>query len=154
VHAVGARLHPLDAFDPDRVVQSFNLPGLGREAPLYVTCKGGFRAKKAAERLVDAGYPNVTVIDGGTDAWEAANLPVVRQRAAQTLPIAQQVQIAVGLLLLVKTFLGATVHPAFFILTAGLGVGLVYSGLTQNCALAQLLSKMPWNRARLAESSA
>jgi hypothetical protein len=59
-------------------------------------------------------------------------------------------QIAVGLLLILKTVLGATAHPAFFLLTAALGIGLIYAGLNQNCAMARLLSWMPWNRARTA----
>jgi hypothetical protein len=79
---------------------------------------------------------------------------VVRGRVRRTLPLPQQVQVAVGALLLLKTLLGATVHPLFLALTAALGAGLIYAGLLSNCALAQLLSRMPWNRAQTAESAA
>lgn len=151
LHAVGARSHPLETFDPQRVVASFDISGLGRDVPLYVTCQSGRRAEIAASRLIAAGYPNVTLIAGGTQAWESANLPVVRARVPSVLPLAQQTQVAIGVLLLLKTFLGVAVHPVFFALTAAIGAGLVYAGLTQNCALTRFLSRMPWNRPRTAE---
>ena len=154
VHAVGARHHALDDFDPERTVGSFDVPGLGTEVPLYLTCYSGQRAAAAAEKMVNAGYPNVKLVDGGTQAWETERLPVVRGQARRVVPLAQQVQIAVGLMLLLKTLLGVAIHPVFFVLTAALGVGLVYAGLTQNCLLAQLLSRMPWNRLRTAERPA
>ena len=154
VHAVGARHHALDDFDPERTVKSFGVPGLGTDVPLYLTCYSGQRAATAAEKLVQAGYPNVRLVDGGTQAWERERLPVVRGHSRRVVPLPQQVQIAVGLMLLLKTLLGVVIHPAFFVLTAALGVGLVYAGLTQNCLLGQLLSKMPWNRLRTAEGTA
>ena len=154
VHVQEARSHPLDDLEAERVVASFGIEGLGRERPLYLTCQSGRRAAMAADRLAAAGYRNVVLIDGGTEAWEAAKLPVVRGRVRRVLPLPQQVQVAVGALLLLKTLLGATVHPLFFALTAALGAGLIYAGLTQNCALAQLLRKVPWKRARTAESAA
>ena len=104
--------------------------------------------------MAQAGYYNVKLIEGGTQAWEANKLPVVRGRSRRFVPLAQQVQIAVGLLLLMKTLLGVAVHPVFFAFTAALGVGLIYAGLTQNCALGQLLSRMPWNRVQAAERAA
>ncbi len=154
VHAVGASHHPIDDFDPKRTVESFGVSGLGVDVPLYVTCQAGQRASIAAERLAQAGYYNVKLIEGGTQAWEANKLPVVRGRSRRFVPLAQQVQIAVGLLLLVKTLVGVAVHPVFFAFTAALGVGLIYAGLTQNCALGQMLSKMPWNRVQAAERAA
>ncbi len=154
LHAVGASHHPLDELDPKRTVESFGVPGLGLDIPLYITCQTGHRASVAAERLAQAGYRNVKLIEGGIEAWEADKLPVVRGRRPQVLPLQQQVQVAVGMLLLLKTLLGVAIHPVFFVLTAGLGVGLIYAGLTHNCLLAQLLNKMPWNRVRAAQQSA
>ena len=154
VHAVGASHHPLDDFDPKRTVESFGVSGLGVEVPLYLTCQTGQRASIAAEHLAQAGYHNVKLIEGGTQAWEANKLPVVRGRSRRFVPLTQQVQIAVGVLLLMKTLLGVAVHPVFFAFTAAIGVGLIYAGLTQNCALGHLLSKMPWNRIQAAERAA
>ena len=69
VHAVGARHHALDDFDPERTVRSFDVPGLGTDVPLYLTCHTGQRAAAAAEKLVQAGYPNVRLVDGSAPDW-------------------------------------------------------------------------------------
>jgi rhodanese-related sulfurtransferase len=151
VHAVGAINHPLDGLDPATTVESFGIAGLGREVPLYLTCLAGQRAALAADRLAAAGYPNVALLEGGTRAWEAEKLPVVRGRTAPVLSLPQQVQVTIGALLLLKTVLGTAVHPVFFILTGAIGAGLIYAGLTENCLLARVLGRMPWNRIQAAE---
>jgi hypothetical protein len=38
------------------------------------------------------------------------------------------------------------VSPWFFILSAFVGTGLLFAGLTNTCGMAMMLSKMPWNR--------
>jgi hypothetical protein len=45
------------------------------------------------------------------------------------------------------TALAATVSPLFLIGTGFMGAGLLFAGATGICALATVLSKMPWNRA-------
>jgi len=42
--------------------------------------------------------------------------------------------------------LGALVHPGFYALSAFVGAGLLFAGLTDWCGMAMLLAKMPWNR--------
>ena len=37
-------------------------------------------------------------------------------------------------------------HPAFVALPAFVGLGLVFGGLTDTCAVGLLLVRMPWNR--------
>jgi len=51
------------------------------------------------------------------------------------------------------TALGAAVHPAFLLLPAFVGGGLVFSGITDTCGMGLLLAKMPWNQCRTSESS-
>ncbi|MHC4082689.1 MAG: MBL fold metallo-hydrolase [Planctomycetota bacterium] len=48
------------------------------DAPLVVTCAGGYRSTAAISVLERAGYENVINVTGGMDAWVAAGLPVVR----------------------------------------------------------------------------
>ncbi len=146
VHAIGARNYPLDELDTHGMVADFNIEGLGREVPLYITCYSGLRAEDAAARLVQDGYPNVALIEGGMQSWEASKLPVNRAARAWSLSVPQQVQVTVGSMLLIKTLLGVAVHPVFFVLTAALGAGLVYAGLTKQCMLERLLNRMPWNQ--------
>jgi rhodanese-related sulfurtransferase len=62
------------------------------------------------------------------------------------LPLMRQVQIAAGLLVLLGVVLAVTVAPAFIGLSAFVGAGLTFAGLSGWCGMAQLLALMPWNR--------
>ena len=145
-HVSGALLLPLDELDPGKLEERTGQPGLGRERPLYLTCASGRRARQAAERLVEAGLPNVAVIDGGTQAWERAGLPM--RRCGGAISLERQVQIAVGALLLLKVVFGLAVHELFFAAVGLIGVGLIVAGTTRWCGMARLLARMPWNRGR------
>lgn len=141
VHAEGAKLIPLDVLDPRAVMgERTGSP----DEPVYVLCKSGARAAKAVERFRAAGYANVHSVEGGTAAWERAGLPVVRGRKVVSLE--RQVRIGAGSLVLVGVLLGWLVHPAFFGLSAFVGAGLVFAGVTDWCGMGLLLAKMPWNQ--------
>jgi rhodanese-related sulfurtransferase len=53
-------------------------PGLlpRRSVPIVVCDDGQGLAERAAARLVDGGYTDVSVLEGGVKAWEAAGFPV------------------------------------------------------------------------------
>ena len=74
VHADFARNVPLDSLDPAALLRSRADAG----QPLYVICRSGGRSKQACEKLAAAGGVNVVNVEGGTLAWTAAGLPVVR----------------------------------------------------------------------------
>jgi rhodanese-related sulfurtransferase len=150
VHAEGARLLPLDRLDPHAVMQSRgqSLNGHGEE-PLYVICQSGNRARQAAEKFLAAGYANVVNVEGGTNAWAAAGLPVVR--GAKTISLERQVRIAAGFLVLAGSVLAYFVHPYFLALPAFVGAGLLFAGITDTCGMGLLLAKMPWNNADVAD---
>jgi len=141
VHAEPARLVPLDSLDPLAVIDARNG---SRDEPLYLICRTGGRARKAAERFQAAGFANVVNVEGGTMAWEQAGLPVVRGK--KTMSLERQVRIAAGSLVLLGTILGATVHPAWLGLSGFVGAGLVFAGLTDTCGMGLMLARMPWNR--------
>jgi hypothetical protein len=42
--------------------------------------------------------------------------------------------------------LGTWVHLAFYGLSAFVGAGLVFAGITDWCGMAMVLAKMPWNQ--------
>lgn len=142
MHAEIARSAPLDALDPRRIMEARNG---SRDEPLYTICRSGTRGRLAAEKFVAAGFPNVVNVEGGTLAWEKAGLPVVRGRKAISLE--RQVRIAAGSLVVIGTAMGAFVHPGFLGLSAFVGAGLVFAGVTDTCGMAMMLAKMPWNRA-------
>lgn len=146
LHADGARLLPLDRFesaDTD-VSTGFYREGVGITEPVYLVCRSGSRATQAAEKMIEQGYSNIHVVDGGTERWASVGLPVVRGKTSISLE--RQVQISIGTLVMLKVLLGFTISPVFFALAALIGAGLVFAGLTQNCAMAQFLARMPWNQ--------
>ena len=144
VHASGAKSFPLDRLDGAAVMESRPVGGDGR---VYLICKSGQRAVKAARRLLDAGLSDVCVVEGGTEAWVAAGGPVARGTAG-VISIDRQFRIAMGVLLLVGTGLASWVHPWFWAWPAFLGAGLVFSGVTDFCGMALILARAPWNRRR------
>jgi rhodanese-related sulfurtransferase len=143
VHVEGARSEPLDTLDPKALMSQRN--GVAASEPLYVICQSGGRAARACEILDSAGGANVISIEGGTSAWERAGLPVVRG-ARGTISLERQVRIGAGSLVLVGLLLGWLVHPVFFRLSALVGAGLVFAGVTDWCGMGLMLAKMPWNR--------
>lgn len=68
-HAYRARNIPLDTL-------TANLDKLEKNEPVYLICRSGSRSKKAAQILVDNGFPQAISIAGGTEAWKAAGLPM------------------------------------------------------------------------------
>jgi hypothetical protein len=38
------------------------------------------------------------------------------------------------------------VHPAFIGLSAFVGAGLVFAGVTDTCGMGMMLARMPWNQ--------
>ena len=46
-----------------------------RSTPVITTCGGGGQAALAAKTLMDMGFTNVSMIDGGTRGWKEAGLP-------------------------------------------------------------------------------
>lgn len=141
VHAREARNVPLDKLDPGAIMAARN--GTAQE-PLYVICKSGARGAKAQQKFVDAGFSNVVNVEGGTEAWDRAGLPVVRGQKSMSLE--RQVRIAAGFLVLVGALLGLFVHPYYAGISAFVGAGLMFAGITDSCAMGLLIAKMPWNQ--------
>ncbi len=140
VHATVARNVPLDR------LQEAELGGetKDRSKALYVICQSGARSARACEQLQASGYTNVFGVEGGTQAWEQAGLPVAR--GAKAMSLERQVRIAAGSLVLLGVLLAWFVHPYFIGLSAFVGAGLVFAGVTDTCGMALILARMPWNQ--------
>jgi len=138
IHAANAVNIPLDTLPVAGIEQS------GADETIYVICQGGQRSAKACEKLLAAGLGNVISVEGGTRAWTAAGLPVVRGR--KMISLERQVRIVAGLLVLTGVGLGLGVHRGFLGISAFVGAGLTFAGITDYCGMAMLLAKMPWNQ--------
>ena len=147
VHAAIARNVPLDSIDPHAIMKQRNGTA---DQPLYLICQGGARSAKACQKFIDAGYANVLSIDGGTDAWDKAGLPVVRGKKSVSLE--RQVRMTAGLIVFVSGVLALVATPPVAGIGAGIaaavGAGLVFAGVTDSCAMGMLIAKMPWNQVK------
>jgi rhodanese-related sulfurtransferase len=140
-HLAAARNVPLDRLD----VAALRAAGLADAQPLYVVCQRGGRGKQACEKLAAAGLVDVVNVEGGTLACEHAGFD--RVRGKQTVSLERQVRIVAGSLVFVGAVLAIAVHPYFAGLSAFVGAGLVFAGLTDTCGMGMLLARMPWNQA-------
>lgn len=139
VHVSCARNVPLDQLNAAQFAA-----GRSAAEPLYVICRSGSRGKQACEKFLAAGYTNVVNVEGGTQAWDQAGLPVVRGKKAISLE--RQVRIAAGLLVVTGSVLGYFVSPYWIGLSAFVGAGLTFAGITDTCGMGMLLARMPWNQ--------
>lgn len=69
-HIRGAVLVPLSRFDPRHIPQTS-----GKQLVLY--CRSGGRSAIAAQKLLDAGFQQVSHLGKGIMAWQQAGYPTV-----------------------------------------------------------------------------
>ncbi|MFK8112080.1 MAG: rhodanese-like domain-containing protein [Rubripirellula sp.] len=142
VRAAAARNIPLDKLDPHAVMKNHNA-----DLSVFVICKGGTRGRKAQQKFADAGFTNVTNVEGGTDAWVAAGLPLIRGQKVMSLE--RQVRIAAGFIVLVGAVAAIAMDNVYLAgIPAFIGAGLVFAGITDSCAMGMLIAKMPWNQVK------
>lgn len=68
-HASRARNIPLD-------ILPTSLDKIDKNEPVYLICRTDNRSRQAAKILSNAGFGQIVVITGGTEAWESAGLPM------------------------------------------------------------------------------
>jgi len=59
----------------------------------------------------------------------------------------RQVQIAAGILIITGVVLGYSIDSSLFLLSGFTGAGLLFAGISGICGMANVLLKMPWNKA-------
>lgn len=128
---------PLASLTQDRVTALLGQHGVTPQQTLVLLCARGMRARQAAEKL-QQWVPNpIAVVDGGRAALAPAGAP---------WSIERQVRVAAGSLVLVGVLGSWLIHPALLAISAFVGAGLVFAGVTDWCGMGMLLMKMPWNQ--------
>ncbi|UTM48676.1 rhodanese-like domain-containing protein [Glutamicibacter mysorens] len=112
---------------------------------IVLVCQSGTRAGQAQQKLADLQIESGSVLDGGISAWEKSGGEVVR--GTQRWAMDRQVRMTAGSLVLLGFIGSKLASPKLGYLSAGIGAGLVYSAASNSCAMASVLSKMPWNKA-------
>lgn len=121
---------------------------LAAAGSVALVCESGGRAGQAERQLLEAGFEQVHVLDGGVAAWEAGGFELQRA-AARTAPwtLERQVRLVAGALVAGAVGLSVAWPPARFAAGA-VGVGLVGAAVTDTCAMGAVLSRLPHNRRR------
>lgn len=137
-HIPGAINMPLEQL-------SQRLPDMSRDTAVLV-CHSGMRACMAHDNLAGK-LDEMTVLEGGTAAWQAAGEPVV-QTHGSSWSLERQVRLIAGLLALTGSALALLVNPMWAFLSLFIGAGLTFAGATNICGMALMLKFMPWNKAK------
>ena len=137
-HVEGAKLFPLQSLDPKQIIAHAG------DATIHVLCKGGARAKTAAEHIAKETGQSVWVVSGGTDACVNIGLP--HKLGKQAMSLERQVRIAAGSMVFAGVLGGSLMHPYFYGLSGFVGAGLMFAGVTDTCAMGMMLARMPWNQ--------
>ncbi len=138
-----AQLMPLSNFEK-------HADEIDHSKPVYLMCRSGNRAEKAAAKLSAKGFTDIHVIQGGMTAWTGANLPIVKG-GSKVWSLERQVRFTAGSLVLLGVVLGFVYSPYIFILSGFIGAGLVFAAVTDTCGMAMVLARMPWNQSRGAD---
>ena len=136
--AVNLPLNTISCADVQKLIGDKQNPAI------ILLCGKGGRARKAAE-ILQAGSFNLLVVEGGTNACVDANLPIEKGGAA-VISIERQVRIGAGSLVCLGIALGFFVNPLFYILSAFIGAGLIFAGVTDWCGMGLLIARAPWNK--------
>ena len=139
VHIPGSYNVPLDTLG-EQVADLADV-----EHPVVLVCQSGGRASKAHEKLAAAGKDTLHILEGGIAGWQLAGGDVVKGDTDKWA-MDRQVRLVAGSLALTGVLASLAVPKAKW-LAAGIGAGLTFSAITNSCAMASVLGKLPYNRA-------
>ena len=140
VHVEGSYLLPLHELSRERV-EALEADGKA----LLLMCRSGKRAAQAQKELAGLGIA-ATVVEGGIEGWMQEDQPVNRGR--KVISLERQVRIAAGSLVLLGVGLSFAFGTGWLGLSAFVGAGLVFAGITDTCGMGMMLARMPWNQRR------
>ena len=138
-HLENSENHPLDTLCVGEIRAKQRAGEL-----IYLVSRSGKRARMAYDRLVAWGVEEICVVDGGWEAWLEAGFNTTAGKS--TISLERQIRIAAGGLVVTGVVLSMFVSSGWIGLSAFIGLGLVFAGITDTCGLGMLLSTMPWNK--------
>jgi len=136
-HIPGSFNLPLDVLRSHKADVVKNL-----EADVVLVCRSGQRAGQAQQILNSAGTAARVLQDGILD-WEERGYDV--NRGKQRWDLERQVRLVAGSIVLTSV-VGSVFVPKAKWLGAAIGAGLTYAAVSNTCAMATVLSKLPYNR--------
>lgn len=139
-HVPGAKNIPLDELEDGigEVVKD-------KDTTFYLMCSCGSRSGKGCEEMEEMGYHNVISIEDGIIGMKRLGMKIVEEEH-HIISIERQVRITAGSLVVMGVVLGLVVNPWYFAISAFVGSGLIFAGITNTCGLGLVLARMPWNK--------
>lgn len=131
-------LNSIDKFETDK------LKNYAENKELCLICRTGNRAEKVFNKLKQEGITNIKILEGGILNWKEDDLPLISNK--KIISLERQVRIAAGFLVLLGIVLAILVNKNFMYLSAFVGAGLMFAGITNTCGMGILIANMPWNR--------
>lgn len=141
-------------FENSHIPGSYNVPldTLGEhvrdladvEHPVVLVCQSGGRASQAHEKLTEAGKATLHILEGGMTSWQAAGGDLTVGNTTRW-DMDRQVRFVAGTFAIVAVVASIFV-PGLEWIAAGVGAGLAYSAVSNTCAMAAVLAKLPYNR--------
>lgn len=122
------------------------------EHPIALVCQSGARASDACERLTELGGTGIRVLDGGITSWIQAGGEIVTPTPGRWA-MDRQVRLLAGSLV-AASVLATAVAPRARLLAGAVGAGLTYSAVSNTCAMANLLGRLPYNRGTTCDAAA
>lgn len=113
--------------------------------PVIFYCKSGVRSQQGIAKLGNWSNGSKYCLKGGLDQWKKCGFPT-RQDKKAPLELMRQVQLLLGLLLVMSAIAGYMVSPHFLLVSLIIGSGLLVAGVTGFCGMARLLALLPYNR--------
>lgn len=117
--------------------------------PVVLVCASGQRSGEARGLLAESGASQLSMLTGGVNQWSDEGGPVVRGEGRWAME--RQVRLVAGSLVLIG-ILGSTVFTPMKWIAGFVGAGLTFAAISNTCAMAHLLSKLPYNRTPEADS--
>jgi rhodanese-related sulfurtransferase len=137
-HIPGSYNLPLDILRSQKADVVDELDG-----DVVLVCRSGQRSTQAQQILNSAGT-SARVLQDGILGWEDRGYDVDRGR--QRWDLERQVRLVAGSIVLTSV-VGSVFVPKAKWLAAAIGGGLTYAAVSNTCAMASVLSKLPYNRA-------
>jgi rhodanese-related sulfurtransferase len=138
-HIEGSRSIPLDQ------LSAHDLSAFSGKK-IVLNCSSGNRSGRACEKIQAENQKlEIYSLDGGLKAWQAEGLKII-ESGKIFIPLDRQVQITIGVTVLLASILGIFHSKNWLFATGFIGAGLIFAGVSGICFLATLISKMPWNK--------
>ncbi|OBH88966.1 rhodanese-like domain-containing protein [Mycobacterium sp. E2989] len=138
-HIAGSLNVPLDVLERHGAEVAQRL----RDDDVVLVCRSGQRSTKAQALLRNAGLDSGRVLENGITDWEGKGFEV--DQGAQRWELERQVRLVAGSVVL-SSIIGSVAVPRLKWVAAAIGGGLTYAALSNTCAMATALSKLPYNR--------